>query len=307
MITDGKVLVICNPASRRGEGAKAAYHVRRLLRERMGTDAVDEVQTATVGHAVELAAEAAGTYRTVVTVGGDGVIHEAANGIMSLPLDQRPALGVVPMGIGNDFARTLGMSEQVEEAVAQLLAAQEKRLDVGEVNGEYFVETLSFGVDAAIAIDTMERRRHSNRSGAALYFEAGIDQLLYHLDDYQISAVLDGQRALNTEVVAFAVQIGPTYGGGFRICPEAKPDNGLLDICYAVAPWSVQRAVYTFARVKLGKHVGARGIHFEQAKTLELRFGTEPPVQADGEKIEGTEFKIRICPHELAVLVPPAR
>ncbi|MBQ9069666.1 MAG: YegS/Rv2252/BmrU family lipid kinase [Eggerthellaceae bacterium] len=301
---DTKTLIIANPVAKRGEGARAAYHVRRLLREALGTGAVDEVQTASAGQATFLAAGAVGAYGTVVVVGGDGVIHEVANGLMSLEPGERPALGVVPVGSGNDYARTLGMSENVEEAVAQLLVSKPRLLDVGQVNEEYFVETLSFGLDAAIALGTVERRKTTQKTGRSLYFDVGIDQLLHHLVSYRVQGAFDGQRALDVMAMTFAVQIGPTYGGGFRICPDALPDDGLFDICFAEAPWSVPRAVLVFSRAKKGKHVHARGINFDRASELVLRFDEQLPAQADGEKVEGTDFVITMHERALPVLLP---
>lgn len=301
---DGKTLIIANPAAKKGEGARAAYQVRHRLREALGVNAVDEVHTENPGHATFLAAGAAGEYATVVTVGGDGVIHEVANGLLSLDAADRPELGIVPVGSGNDYARTLGMSENVDEALGQLLSAHARPMDVGQVNEEYFVETLSFGLDAAIALGTMERRKTSRKTGGALYFEVGIDQLLHHLDAFRIQGVFDGERALDTVSIMFAVQIGATYGGGFRICPDAQPDDGLFDICFAEGAWSIPRAVLVFARAKDGKHTSARGVRFEKASELQLRFDAEPPAQADGERIVGRDFIIRMHKHALNVLVP---
>lgn len=304
MLHEGKTLLIANPAAKRGEGAKAAYHVRRMLREALGAQAVDEVQTESPGHATFLAAGAAGEYCTVVTVGGDGVIHEAANGLMSIEQENRPAFGIVPVGSGNDYARTLGMSENIEEAVTQLLSARTQPMDVGQVNDEFFVETLSFGLDAAIALDTVERRKHSNKTGGALYFEAGLDQLLHHLDAYRVRGVLDDTTVLDTTSIMLAVQIGQTYGGGFRICPDALPNDGLFNICYAEGAWSLPRAVLVFARAKGGKHTKARGIRFATASQIQLRFDVAPPAQADGEAVHGTDFFISMHKHALNVLVP---
>lgn len=298
----GPVLVIANPAAKSGEGAAAAERALHLLSQALGEGCVSLQRTSGPGHAVQLAYDAAASCASVVALGGDGVIHEVAGGLMRLPVHERPLFGVVPVGTGNDYARTLGMSTDVDTAVAQLLAAQARPTDVGEVNGEYFVETLSFGLDAAIALETMERRRHSNKTEGALYFEAGLNQLLHHFRSYHVRAVLDGARTFEVDSITFAVQIGPTYGGGFRICPDAVPDDGVFDICYSKAPVSVPHAVYVFARAKRGKHVGDRHIFFERARSLELSFDCEPPAQADGERVVGSTFDIQMHRHALRVL-----
>ena len=149
---------------------------------------------------------------------------------------------------------------------------------------------------------TVERRKHTTKTGGALYFEVGIDQLLHHLDTFRFQAKFD-DRAVDGESILFAIQIGPTYGGGFKVCPEADPTDGIFDICYAQAPISLPRAILTFARAKNGKHVGTRGMCFDAAQTISLHFETEPPAQADGEKVTGTDFDICMHPSALRVFV----
>ena len=119
------VLLIANPAAQRGHGAEAARIAHDLLREWVGDEAVTLAMTDFAGHAVELAAEASSErYDTVIALGGDGIVHEVVNGLMRLPFDKRPSFGLVPVGSGNDYARTLGMSESVPDAVVQFLDAR---------------------------------------------------------------------------------------------------------------------------------------------------------------------------------------
>ncbi|MFR1640981.1 MAG: acylglycerol kinase family protein [Eggerthellaceae bacterium] len=128
----GKTLLIANPVSQNGKGARAAARAEELLRRSLG-DGLHAVLTESEGHAVELAARAGG-FDAVVVLGGDGIVHEAANGLMRLPGPDRPALGLIPVGSGND-ARTLGMAGDVERACAQLLSAQAHPADLGVVSG----------------------------------------------------------------------------------------------------------------------------------------------------------------------------
>lgn len=164
-IREGKVLLIANPAAQNGAGAAAADRAATLLRAALGPDAVVLAKTAGPRHASEIAERAEGC-ATVLALGGDGIIHEAASGLMRRPANARPVFGIVPAGSGNDYARTLGMSRKVDEACEQLLAAEPHAVDLGRVNGHWFVETLSFGLDAAIALDTVERRKRTGRTGA---------------------------------------------------------------------------------------------------------------------------------------------
>ena len=105
----------------------------------------------------------------------------------------------------------------------------------------------------------------------------------------------------------FAVQVGPTYGGGFRICPDARIDDGLLDVCIAHPPFGVARAVFVFLLAKGGLHTGFRQIELRRARTLSVRFDAPPPVQIDGEPLEAAEYAIDVVPRALGVLVPETR
>lgn len=302
-VSEGTTLLIANPAAQNGNGAAAAERAVALLRAQLGEDAVVLVRTAGPRHASEIAERAEGC-ATVIALGGDGVIHEVASGLMRRPAAQRPTLGVIPVGSGNDYARTLGISGKVDEACAQLLTAHAHPADVGSVNGCWFVETLSFGLDAAIALDTMERRVRTGRTGTILYMESGVDQLLHHLDLRRYRVSFDGGEPVEAQSITFAVQIGPYYGGGFKICPDARIDDGLLDVCIAHPPVSAARALYIFLRAKDGKHARFKQVELRQCRTLRVEFDEAPPAQMDGELIEGRAFDIAVVPHALNVLVP---
>lgn len=303
-MNDGKTLLVANPAAQRGNGAQAADIALDLLQEWLGEGQVDLALTDYPGHASEIAAQASmQRYSTLIALGGDGLIHEVVNGLMRLPEQQRPVLGVIPAGSGNDYARTLNMSESIPDAVVQFLDASPYRMDIGCCNGEYFAETLSFGLDAAIALDTVQRRERTGQQGTILYLSSGIDQLLHHLDTFQCNAIFDGTRSLDTAVHLLTVQIGPTYGGGFRICPNADPSDGLFDICYAKAPMSVPEATFKFLSAKGAHHTKFKNIFFDRAARIELSFDKRPPCQIDGEEHKADTYSIRIMHQALRVLV----
>lgn len=296
----GKTLLIVNPAAKRGHGAEAGRVALRALRGALGASSIDVVYTTQSQHAVDLAARAA-EYRTVIALGGDGIIHEVVNGLMRVPADKRPALGVIPVGSGNDYARTLAMPLRLDAALQALLAAEEKAVDIGSCNGEYFDETLSFGLDAGVALGTVAWRSRLHISGAPLYLASGIDQMLNHLDTYRFNAVLDGTRELAGQMIMMAVQLGPTYGGGFQVCPDATFDDGLFDICYA-DPVKLPRVALLFLSAKNARHVTAPEIHFARASTIHLEFNRRPPVQIDGEPHIADDYDIRMHLHALRVL-----
>lgn len=302
-IHTGKVLLIANPVAKNGAGDAASEKAFALLESALGEGVVTKVKTTGPGHGRQLVAETTGRYATIIALGGDGIIHEIANGLMVLPVETRPTLGIIPVGSGNDYARTLGMSENIDHAVEQLLKSTVRGMDAGCVNGEYFVETFSCGIDAAIAIDTMERRKRSRKTGGALYFEAGVNQFLNHFETHVFSGVLDNRHAISGACLTMAIQIGPTYGGGFKICPDADPSDGVFDICYST-PTNKAHALAVFAMAKNGHHTNSTFVHFRKASSIHLEFPRHPPTQADGEEVQGTVYNISISQQALNVLAP---
>ena len=305
MSTLGKALFIVNPASQNGKAAQGAAAIRFFAHQYPDmADSVEIVSTSCPGHASEIARNASES-DSVIALGGDGLIHEIIAGLMEIPDALRPAFGLIPCGNGNDYARTLGMSTDFESAFAQLCNARIQNADVGVCNGEYFVQTLSFGLDAAIAIGTHERRKRTGLEGTQLFLREGIDQLLHHRDIYTAHVVFDDEYPLVYEMHLMAVQIGPTYGGGFKICPDADFSDGICDTCIARAPLGFAAAARLFLKAKEGKHTSyTKTLSFNQAKHICIDFDREPPIQIDGERCSGTHFEISVIPQKLRVLVP---
>lgn len=145
-LTDlGHTLVIANPVAQSGAGAEGARFVERALGAIEGVTRGFEIRLTRGPKDATQLARAASSFDTVLALGGDGVIHEVVNGLMRIEVGRRPRLGIIPMGSGNDYARTLNMSPSFPEvSLGQLLKGVCKRVDVGLVNGTFFDETLSF-------------------------------------------------------------------------------------------------------------------------------------------------------------------
>lgn len=304
----GRIAIIANPAAQNGTAATVAEKISAKLCQHVGESACKIHLTQRAKHAIDIVAEVGGSCDTLVVIGGDGIVHEAVNGLMMLPDDARPNLAVVPVGSGNDYALTLGMSSDPHKALEQILECDVRRFDVGLVNGEFFAETLSFGIDAAIAIDTMERRKRSGRRGTLLYMESGIDQLLNHLHPQSYRMTLSGVPGVGNlkvdgESYIFAVQIGRTYGGHFDVCPDANPEDGLFDICLTRKIMGPARAVAVFIAARFGLHKNMKAFKFYKASSLVVDFTEPPAAQADGEIITGSHFEIDTVPHALGVIV----
>ena len=128
----GRTLIIANPAAQSGAAREVAERLQRFLDMTARASQFDLVLTERMGHAKELAAQATG-YRTVIALGGDGVIHEVVNGLMTQDEAVRPALAVLPVGSGNDFAQTLGIDDFSGKDFGALLTCELQRQDIGRI------------------------------------------------------------------------------------------------------------------------------------------------------------------------------
>lgn len=302
----GRTLLIANPAAHSGRGAEGAEFARRFLSSYASVTSGYELRlTDGPGDAIGIAAKAEG-FDTVLVLGGDGVIHETVCGLMSRPFELRPQLGVIPLGSGNDYARTLGMARNdVEAAFAQLVRGVARPVEVGRVNGTYFAQTLSFGLDAAIALDTTTRRAaDTSQEGEALFVTSGLKILSRAGTGFPCTARFDGEGPIELDELIFAVQVGPTYGGGFRICPDADPTDGLLDACYNLRRPALPRLLALFGLARLGRHAGSSVFRLRRMCRAVLDFAEQPPCQVDGELLEGTHFEIEVVPNALRVIFP---
>ena len=300
----GRTLLIANPAAHSGHGAAGAEFARRFLDSYASATNGYEVRlTAGPGDATGIAADAGG-FDTVLALGGDGVIHEVVNGLMELSAERRPQLGVIPLGSGNDYARTLDMPRNdVEVAFSRLVRGRVRALEVGRVNGTHFMQTLSFGLDAAIALDTTARRAADTaQEGEALFVTSGIKLIARAGAGFPCTARFDDDDAVELSTLVFAVQVGPSYGGGFQICPDADPGDGLLDVCYNVRRPALPHFLALFGLARWGRHTGSGAVRLRRFRHATIDFATEPPCQVDGEPLTGTHFEVDVLPTALRVI-----
>lgn len=302
----GKTLVIANPAAHSGAGEKGARFAEDFLKSfSSATKGFEVIRTKAPEDAIDMAASASG-YDTVLALGGDGIIHEVANGLMAIQRDIRPQLGIIPMGSGNDYARTLSMRKNdVQGALAQLVRGVARPCDLGLVNGVHFMETLSFGLDAAIANDTtIKRAEGTSQEGEELFIRSAIKILSEAKEGFEVSAAFDEEDPVDLCSIIFAIQVGPTYGGGFRICPEADPSDGYLDTCYNVKLPQLPKLMTLLGLARMGKHTLSKVVRTRRLRHAELHFKAEPPCQVDGEMLRGTDFIVDVVPAAIDVIFP---
>lgn len=292
-----EMLFIVNPAAQHGLTAKMLPDLRRLME---GIRGIQIELSAGPLHAHDIAAQAIG-FDTIIAVGGDGTVHEVINGIMANPA--RPTFGVIPTGSGNDYARTLGMSDDLPKAVGQLVSAPVRSLDLGMCNGVWFAESIAIGLDARVTARAVQLKLRSKMIGVPLYFKALLQVMRdeYHSD--HITIACDNEPAFECDLLALAVTNGRTYGGGFIITPDAVPDDGLFDVC-RIDGMPKHEAFARLPFVVVGKHTHMGPVHMSRAKRLLIHSDVPLAGQRDGEVFIASDFDIRIEPAALNVIAP---
>jgi YegS/Rv2252/BmrU family lipid kinase len=260
------------------------------------------VITERIGHATDLAAAAA-DYDVVVAAGGDGTVHEVLNGLMAHPAESRPALGLLPTGSGNDTRRTLGVSTGLTQAALELSTGERRRFDVGTCNGTYFNNSFAAGLDAKVTAKAVEYKVTKRRDGLWLYLTALLHVLFNELDPFDVTLAFDGQEARDVSTLILAATNGPTYGGGFFICPDAVPDDGVFDVCM-IDPLSLGEALLRLPFVIAGKHTKMRPVHMSRHTSFVIESASPIPAQIDGEVLLEKRYEVGILPAAIECIVP---
>ena len=298
----GQPLVILNPAANRGN----MHGYRALARQRAEQEGVEYVETRLQGEAKERALQAARENRPVIVVGGDGSVHEVVNGILAS--GRSVPLGIVAAGSGNDFAwNTLKLPLDPAKAIERAFSGQTVEVDAGMVNGRYFANSCSIGLDADIAVAADSLKKYPLMRGQRLYYTATLRQLLFGYGRcprlrLELDGGAQGGEAVERRYVLMAVTNGPTYGAGFRINPVADHCDGLFDVC-TIDYLPLLRALKLLPIVKKGEHEGLPEITFYRARSLFIESRSPVNVQMDGETTCATSFRIEILPGALLVRV----
>lgn len=309
VLDDGPALLVVNTRSR--SGREAFDYARRTLAER----GVPLLQCHALSRAERLAgvldeALAKGARRVLVG-GGDGTVSLAASRLLGRDV----TLGVVPLGTGNDFARSLGIPGSVEAAVDVIARGFTARVDVGLVNGRPFLNAASVGLTTAIARRLTKRLKQ--RAGKLAYPVAAAAEL-WELQPFRVRMKADNE-AVELMALQLVVGNGRYHGAGNVVAPDATLDDRRLHV-YAIQAPSADSGhegsglghlqdISTLARLALklrrGEHV--EHPHVTCLRTSRLFVETEPvqEVNADGELAGHTPILFEVVPAALRVYASP--
>lgn len=297
--------VIVNPVA----GASTTYRkwpkISSLLRH-IGLP-FDFQYTEGVGHAIELAREAANNgCQLLVAVGGDGTVHEVANGILLSDDLNEPTIGIISTGTGGDFIRSTGIDRDYVKACSSLIGTRRRLIDVGVVkyrkegqsHSRFFINSSGVGFDAAVAETS---NRLPKFLGGTIPYVIG---LLKSLANYQNKSITisTGDKTESRRVLSVVVANGCYFGGGMRVAPLAAIDDGLLDII-TVGDMGKLELLKAFPTIYKGTHIHHPKVDVE--KTNQANIGSKEKflVHADGEFLGEGPVTFGLIPSALSIAV----
>lgn len=230
----------------------------------------------------------------VLAVGGDGTVHEVAKRLIG----KRPALGILPTGSGNGFARHIGLPMNPRLSLQACSKMRIEEIDTATVNGTPFVGTMGIGFDAWVA----EQFASSTVRGLAGYAAiAARGFLRYRAAEYDIT--IDGEHEHRAALIV-AIANASQYGNNARIAPIASLQDGLLDVVIIdrLSPLAIPAAGLRLFRGTLDR---ARGVTMKRGRRIVIRRAAAGPAHLDGEPVMlPEELSIEVVPRSLRLLVP---
>jgi diacylglycerol kinase (ATP) len=297
--------VIVNPVAGRKLTCRLWPKISRLLKQ-VGLP-FDFQYTEGVGHAIELARDATGDgYRYVVAVGGDGTVHEVANGILESGGADTTTMGIISTGTGADYIRSVGVPREYVPACSALANPHRSRFDVGVVEymnkgqrlQRFFVNAAGLGFDAAVVESTDRLPKYF---GGTIPYVFGLVRTLVGYRNKTVT-VNTGDKAERLKVVTVVVANGGYYGGGMHVAPAADLHDGKLDLM-VVRDMGKLALLKAFPRIYKGTHVTHPKVFMNQAAEIRVDTSERVLVHADGELIGEGPASFRIMPAALTLAV----
>ncbi|HEX8312207.1 MAG TPA: diacylglycerol kinase family protein [Chthoniobacteraceae bacterium] len=239
--------------------------------------------------------------RTVIAAGGDGTLNEVLNGLA--PDFSRARLGLLPLGTGNDFARTAELPADLHEALLVIRAGHIRHIDVirAQTATTRFMINVSAGGFSASVNDVMTEELKD--TWGPLCYARSFVEALSGLQDFQTEIILDDSERLDVQAYNIVVANGRYVAKGLPIAPTAEIDDGLADL--VVLPASGLRALASLAPATLfGRHLESEHILFRRARKIEIRSKPHMRFNTDGELIGSCPITYEVLPGVLQFLSP---
>jgi len=298
-----KTMLIFNPAAGWRDWRREVLEIASYL-DQQGWD-VTWRETWGPGDATTFAREAvARGYDVALTAGGDGTISEVVNGLVG----SKVALGVLPIGTGNVWAREVGLPlggiihpRYLEEATIALMEGQRRQVDVGRAGQHCFLLWAGVGLDAKVT-EVMEPRNRIQKWWGALAYAVAAAAVARDFRGTPAKITIDGETFWE-EVIAVLVSNAQLYGGVLRLTPQAQLDDGLFDVCiFKGHDWTSTLGHAT--AFLTGQYLKGPEVAYYRGRRVVVETAVPLPVQLDGDPKAATPIELEVMPKALITIIP---
>lgn len=254
------------------------------------------------GDAAELVAEAAERgFGRVISAGGDGTLHAVVNGLHAL--DDPLLLGVLPLGTGNDFARSIGMPTDLALALEALSLGERTKVDLVrmELEGQGVRVLINASAGGFSGRVDEEMTPEMKASWGPLAYVRSALGTISEVEDYETSIRFDDDETIEGRFFNVVVANGRTVGGGAPVAPDARVDDGLLDVVL-IASSELTELVSLAPRIVVGRHLDHELVTVRRCRRVEVRSEPPMPFNADGELVGRGVTRYEVIPAALPVI-----
>ncbi len=285
------IYAVCNPVAGSGRGKIIGEIIEKILIEKKLPYRME--MTTGPGHATELAREACDLHAdTILAIGGDGTSLEVARGMIGRDC----ALGIIPAGTGNDFVKSIGVPLQPVAALEHILSHPAVATDVGEINGEVFLNEIGTGFDVSV-LDYAAKAKKTFRG--ILPYLYGVIMTLFRFSSISLTYSIDGGESITMDAFVVSAANGVKIGGGIPIAPQAKVDDGKLDIT-VVGKIKKLKLISRLIGLMREKILSFPETRYYRAQSVTFTV-PEMRVNIDGEIVRKKTVSARILPGALMV------
>ncbi len=286
-----KILFIANPLSVKRKG----IDLERLILQNLDLSRFEYIimYSEYHGHALELAETYRKDYRIIISAGGDGTVNQVSGALVGT----NNILGLIPLGSGNGLARDLGIPSEVSKAIKIINNLNTRVIDSGLIGGKHFINMAGIGFDAEIAHDFEGKKKRGLKG-----YTGSVIRKFFNYQAHDYYYIVDG---LKENIKAFLISFANTgqYGNNAYISPGAKPDDGLVDVCF-IKEFPAWAAPLLAARLFLRNINRSKYVEIISAKTISL--GCEDKIMGhiDGEPVMfENQVDLQVKEKALAILV----
>lgn len=292
MTRDRSLFIVWNPASG-GKSQKIVQAFASFLDQRHITYTLQN--TTHTANATAVVQQHMHVHHTdLIIVGGDGTIHEAINGLkVDVPVS------IIPAGTGDDFAKMVNLGSSMQACFEVALNGRIIPIDLGLCNQTKFINGIGIGFDGQIVEDMITKRVPLLKGHAAYYYH--VLRILGGYHERPFSYHLNGAD-YTKNLILLTIGNGSTFGGGFRLMPQAKIDDGLLEVC-EIGKLAPLMRFLNIHRLSSGTHGELSMVNYYQTRSITIDENPALYAHIDGERLGTPPFHIKVLPQALQLRV----